>query len=247
MATFGEITYMVLDLLKEHADDAYYTEEHIIFLASKMRALLLERKYKNSNRMMFQTMSDENIQEICLDLEPAEMLPNGCAGMWLKSVQKIPSALTMYAPKLSVVSDMIFTNVTYIAPERMPYVGHNKWLKNIIYAARSNDGHVYLNSVNPQFIHLKEARMTGVFANPEEAAKFSCVEDGEVKNCDKLLKKFPLEESLIPSCLELIVQELVGSRYAPEDKGNDAKDGLGDAAVTSQKAATPVESSEPKK
>lgn len=247
MATFGEITYIILDLLKEHADDAYYTEEHIIFLASKMRGLLLERKYKNSNRMMYQTMSDENIQEICLDLEPAEMLPNGCGGMWLQSVQKIPSTLTMFAPKLSVVSDLMFSNVTYIAPERMPYVGHNKWLKNIIYAARSQDGHVYFNSNNPQFMYLKEARMSGVFADPEEAAKFSCVEDGEVKNCDVLQKKFPLEEALIPSCIELVLQELIGSRYAPEDKNNDAKDGLGDAAVTSQKAPTPVESSEPKK
>ena len=53
MATFGEIIYMTLDLLKERADDAYYTEEHIIFLASKMRSLLLERKYKNSNRTSF--------------------------------------------------------------------------------------------------------------------------------------------------------------------------------------------------
>ena len=162
MATFGEITYMVLDLLKEHADDSYYTEEHIIFLASKMRALLLERKYKNSNRMSFAEMSDENIQEICLDLEPAQMLPDGCGGTWLQSVQKIPSTLTMFAPKLSVVSDLMFTGVTYIAPERMPYVGHNKWLKNIIYAARSQDGHVYFNSVNPQFVYLEKAKMTGV-------------------------------------------------------------------------------------
>ena len=247
MATFGEIIYMTLDLLKEHADDSYYTEEHIIFLASKMRALLLERKYKNSNRMSFAEMSDENIQEICLDLEPAQMLPDGCGGTWLQSIQKIPSTLTMFAPKLSVVSDLMFTGVTYIAPERMPYVGHNKWLKNIIYAARSQNGHVYLNSVNPQFIYLKEAKMTGVFADPAEAAKYSCDNGEEGDKCDILKKEFPLEEALIPSCIELVVQELIGARYAPEDKNNDAKDGLGDAAVTSQKAPTPVESSEPKR
>ena len=247
MATFSEIVYSILDLMKEHSDDAYYTEEHIIFLASKMRALLLDRKYKNSNRMMYQTMSDENIQEICLDLEPAEMLPDGCCGTWLQSVQKIPSTLTMFSPKLSVVSDLMFTGVTYIAPERMPYVGHNKWLKNIIYAARSQDGHVYLNSVNPQFIYLKEAKMTGVFADPAEAAKYSCGNKEEGDKCDILKVEFPLEEALVPSCIELVLQELIGSRYAPEDKDNDAKDNLGDAAVTQQKQATPVESSEPKR
>ena len=247
MATFAEITYAILDLLKERVDDAYYTEEHIIFLASKMRALLLERKYKNSNRTSFATMSDENIQEICLDLEPAEMLPDGCGGTWLQSVQKIPSTLTMFAPKMSVISDLMFTGVTYIAPERMPYVGHNKWLKNIIYAARSQNGHVYFNSANPQFIYLKEAKMSGVFADPAEAAKYSCDNGEDGDKCDILKKGFPLEEALIPSCIELVVQELTGSRYAPEDKNNDAKDGLGDAAVTSQKAPTPVESSEPKR
>ena len=247
MATFGEIIYSVLDLLKERSDDAYYTEEHIMFLASKMRALLLERKYKNSNRMMFQEVSDENIQEICLDLEPTEMLPDGCAGIWLRSKQKVPSTLSIYNPRLSVVSDLMFTGVTFIAPERMPYVGHNKWLKNIIYASRSNDGHIYLNGVNPQFVYLKEAKYTAVFTDPEEAGKYSCENNEDGDNCNILEKKFPLEEALIPSCIELVLQELTGSRYAPEDKNNNAKDDFSDAAVTQQKQATPVESSEPKR
>ena len=246
MATFGQIVYMVLDSLKERVDDAYYTEEHIIFLASKMRAMLIERKHRNSSRMMYSPVPESDIQEICLNLEPAEMLPSGCGGMWLWSKEKVPSTMSVYNPRVSVVSDLMFSNVTFIAPERMPYVGHNKWLKNIISASRSDNGHLYFNSVNPQFAYLQEARMTAVFDDPEEAAKFSCVEEGEVKDCDVLNKKFPLEDALIPSCIELVVQELIGSRYAPEDKINDAKDGLGDAAVTNQKAATPVESSEPR-
>ena len=45
MATFGEITYMVLDMLKELHDDAYYTEEHIIFLAGRYRSFLLKQRY----------------------------------------------------------------------------------------------------------------------------------------------------------------------------------------------------------
>ena len=246
MATFGEICYMILDGLKFRSDDAYYTEEHIIFLASKMRALLIERKHRNTNRTGYTPIPDSDFQEICLNLEPAEMLPGGCGGMWLWSKEKVPSTMSVYSPKVSLVSDLMFTNVTFIAPERMPYVGHNKWLKNIIYASRSTNGHLYLNSANPQFAYIQEARMKAIFDDPEKAAEFSCVEDGEVKDCDILNKHFPLEDALIPSCIELVVQELIGSRYAPEDKTNDAKDGLGDAAVTNQKAATPAESSEPK-
>ena len=84
MATFKEIVYMCLDILKERSDDAYYTEEHIIFLAKKMRALLLSRKYKGSRNGTFSAMSEENLQRVCLQLE-ATALASGCGGTWLKS------------------------------------------------------------------------------------------------------------------------------------------------------------------
>lgn len=234
---------MVLDILKERADDAYYTEEHIIFLANKMRALLLERKYKNSRNQTFSEMSDENLQDICLHLEPAELLPDGCSGQWLRSNEKIPATLSVHEPKMYVVNDMLNTMVTFIPAERMPYVGYNKWLHNIIYAAKSADGHIYLNSRNTQFMYLKEARMQAVFSDPEEAAKLSC-EEGDGAGCNILDMHFPLEQSLVPSCIELVTQELIGSRYAPEDKGNNAKDDLAEASVTQQKHPRPVENSQ---
>lgn len=242
MATFGEIVYSVLDIMKEHSDDAYYTEEHVIFLASHMRNLLLERKYKNSRNQTFTPMSDENMQEICLNLEPAEMLPAGCSGMWLHSIEEIPDTVNVSNTTLSVVSDMIQSTVTFIPSERMPYVGYNKWLKNILYASKSNDGHLYITGSNPQFMYLQKVRMTAVFSDPRKAAELSCDGDGNGK-CNILEMEFPLESALIPSCIELTVQELIGSRYAPEDKSNDAKDNLADAAVTQQRHPRPVENS----
>lgn len=241
MATFGQVVYSVLDILKERADDAYYTEEHIIFLASKIRALLLDRKYKNSRNQTFTPMSDENEQMICLDLQPAENGAILCSGQWLESVQDIPSIVGDTQPKLSVVSDMIHSMVTFITAERMPYVGYNKWLRNIIYAAKSDNGKLYLNGQNPQFMYLKKAKLSAVFSDPQEAAKLACDDDGNANKCNILEMKFPLEAALVPSCIEMVVQELTGSRYAPEDKSNDAKDGLGDAAVTNAKQQMPAE------
>ena len=241
MATFGEITYMVLDLMKELHDDAYYTEEHIIFLASKMRALLLERKYKNSRNQTFTEMSDENQQDICLHLEPNEMALAGCSGMWLHSIEEIPDTISVSNAKLSTVSDMLQCTVTFIAPERMPYVGYNKWLQKILYAAKSSDGHLYVTGNNPQFMYMDRIRMTAVFSDPVKAAELSC--EGEGKACNILEMEFPLEQALIPSCIELTVQELMGSRYVPQDKSNDAKDGLADVLVTQQRHPRPVENS----
>lgn len=241
MATFGEITYAVLDILKELADDSYYTEEHVIFLASKMRALLLERKYKNSRNQTFTPMSDENMQDICLTLEPTEMAPAGCSGMWLHSIEEIPDTINVAEAKLSTVSDMLQCAVTYIPSERMPYVGYNKWLKNILYASKSSDGHLYITGSNPQFLYLNKIRMTAVFSDPQKAAELSCDPDGN--KCNILEMEFPLEQALVPSCIELVVQELIGSRYAPEDKKNNAKDDLSDIAVSSPRHSRPVENS----
>lgn len=242
MATFGEVVYLVLDLLKERVDDAYYTEEHVISLASNMRALLLERKYRKNRNTSFVVPSTENTQVLCLELEPEELLPQNCGGFWLKSTEKIPDTLGTFEPRISTVNDMLHSMVTYIPYERMPFVGYNKWLRNIIYAARSSDGYLYLQSNNPQFIYLQSVKLEGVFSDIEKAASLAC-EDDNGNKCDILSQDFPLQSDLIPSCIELVVQELTGSRFAPEDKGNNAKDDFGDVGLTTRHR-TPAESSE---
>jgi hypothetical protein len=241
MATYREIVYMVLDLLKESSDDSFYTEEHIIFLANKFRPYLLERKYRKSRNAPFSTVSDQNYQEICVNLQPQEMLPGDCGGSWLRSVEKIPETIDIADPKIMAPSDMIFCMVNWIAPERMPYIGYNKWLKKIIYASKSADGYLYLSSQNPAFQHLDQVRMQAAFSNPEEAAALACDSDGNPTNCDVLDMEFPLEEALIVSCIEMVVQEIAGPRYAPQDKNNNASDELSDANVTGRRAYTPVQ------
>ena len=244
MATYNQIVSMALDILKERSDDAYYTEEHMLFLARHLRAVLLERKYRKSRNKAFDSMSSENTQEICLDLEPTTLLGNGCANDWLKSIQEIPDTLDVSEPRISAGSEMLFSNVTLIPVERMPYVGHNKWLKHIIYAAIGSDNHLYLTSSNGQFIFLNKVRLEAAFVDPEEAEALSCDGSGSGAGvCDIMDKDFPLEEALIPSLIELMVQEIVGSRYAPEDKQNNAKDDLAEFALN-QRPGTPVENAE---
>lgn len=240
MATFAQIIFSVLDLMKEHSDDAYYTEEHVLFLAKKIRATLLERKYKGSRNGTFSPMSSENQQQVCLQLTHASMLPGSCAGQWLMSTKEVPALLPGFDAVTCTGHDLLPTNVTFIPSERMPYVGHNKWLKNIIYACRSMDGRLYLHGLNPQFVYLENVGITGVYADPEEAAKLSH-EACMTGVCDIMSQKFPLESGLVPSLIELVTQELLGSRYAPEDKENNAKDDLGEIKATSNRASKPVE------
>lgn len=225
MTTFREIVYMCMDLLKESSGDSYYTEEHILFLVKKMRAMLLEKKYKQTRNSPFLQVSEENKQRVCFAVDVADDISVGCGGRWIKSRNTIPELMNFESATTCTVNDMLSTMVTFIPKERMQYTGYNKWLKNIIYAARSVDGHIYLSSSNPQFTFLEKAGITGVFSDPEEAIKANNCSGEE--SCTNIMDEvFPLEEALITSCVELVVQELTGARFAPQDKKNDSSDNL---------------------
>ena len=43
MSKYREIVYLIQDELKVHSDDAKFTEDHIIFLATKYRTFLLKQ------------------------------------------------------------------------------------------------------------------------------------------------------------------------------------------------------------
>lgn len=221
MAVYRELVYSCLDLLKVSSDDSFFSEEHIMFLLGKFRGLLLEQKYKEKK----EEMSDSNYQTLCLDLvqvpaitgEPCE------GGVYLRSKEKIPALVPYIAPKV-YAEDYFQGEITYVSRERMRYVGYNKWLSNIIYVALGPDNYLYFKSFNPQYLYLEKARITGVFEDPEKAAELECEKDETL--CDIMDRKFPLEESLIPQLIELVVKELSKPEYLPEDKNNNADDDL---------------------
>ena len=221
--TYREIAYMCLDQLKVASDDSYYTIDHILFLISKIRALLLKQTYSNIKKEIPQS----NYQTICLDLmqvpaitgEPCE------GGTYLRSKEKVPSTMTIGTNIVYPIDFYQGTHITYVSRERMRYVGNNKWLQDIIYVSRNPDGHLYFKSSNPQFLFLEKVRMTGIFENPEEVAKLEC---SDTKQCDVLDSQFPLEEGLVTTAIELVVKYLSGAAWSPRDTTNNANDELSD-------------------
>ena len=220
--TYREAIYAILDLLKQSSDDSYYTQEHVLFLASKMRAAILKQAYSNIKK----EIPESNYQTICLDLIPA-ITDEPCeGGSYLRSEQKIPTTIPVGSNKIYPV-DYYQGEITYVSRERMRYVGHNKWLQNIIYASLGPDQYLYFKSSNPQYMYLKKVRMTSIFEDAESAAKLQCDSEGE-KTCDVLDTPFPLEEGLVTSLIELAVKFLSGSIYKPKDTINNASDDLSD-------------------
>lgn len=221
MATYRELVHLCLDELKLASDDAFYSEEHVIFLLSKYRGYILESKYKDVKK----EVPESNYQTLCLDLvqvpaiagEPCE------GGTYLRSTNKIPFLMTFSTPRV-YAEDYYQGNITYVSRERMRYVGYNRWLPNIIYASVGPDNYLYFKSFNPQFLYLEKVRLTGIFENPEKAAELECNRDES--SCDILDYEFPLEEALIPQLVSMVVKELGVGAYKPEDSTNDANDDL---------------------
>ena len=226
MASYRELVYAVLDELKLSVDDSYFTEDHCIFLLNKYRGMILKQQYKDVKK----EIPESNFQTLCLDLiqvpaiagEPCE------GGTYLRSKYKIPSLMNIITPRV-YTEDFYQVDITYVSRERMKYVGYNKWLSNIIYASLGPDNYLYFKSFNPQYLYLEKARLTGVFEEPEKAAELEC--NKEKGACDILDMKFPLEEALVPQVIQLVVKELSGAIYKPEDSENNAHDDLSNIAT----------------
>lgn len=118
--------------------------------------------------------------------------------------------------------------ITYVSRERMRYIGYNKYLQNIIYCSLGPDNYLYFKSNNPQYLYLEKVKLTGIFEDSINASQLQCSND---KECDILDRTFPLEDSLIPIVIELVVKELLAANYRPKDDINDAKDELSEVAT----------------
>lgn len=214
---------MVLDELKLSSDDAQFTEDHVIFLAGKLRTFLLKQRYSDIKKQI----PESNYQTICLDLiqvpaisgEPCE------GGTYLRSKEKIPFLMQIGTPRVYPL-DYYQGEITYVSRDRMRYVGYNKFLQNIIYCSIGPDNYLYFKSSNPQFLYLEQVKFTGIFQDSLQASELQCPDsDGETV-CDPVDRVFPIEDALVPPLIELVVKELAGPVYKPDDEENNAKDDL---------------------
>ena len=204
--TYREIVYACLDILKLTSDDSLYTEDHIIFLANKARTLLLKQRYSDIKKKI----PESNYQTICLDLEKVQNIQDlECKGSSLRTVQEIPYLMKIGNPKV-YPQNYYLGEITYISRERMRYVGHNKYLQNIIYCSLAPDNHLYFKSSNPQYLYLKKVQVTGIFEDIQKASELECNNNN----------------SLVQPLIEIIIKQLGPSVNLPQDQENDAQDNL---------------------
>ena len=218
----SELVYLILDEIKQESDDAYFTKEHIMFLLDKYRAFLLKKGYSDIKK----SIPESNYQTICLDLIQVPDIGEPCeSGTYLRSKEKIPFLMQIGTPRVYPL-DYYQGEITYVSRDRMRYVGYNKFLQNIIYCSIGPNNYLYFKSFNPQYLHLEKVKFTGIFQDSMQASNLQCPDDNGEIICDLADRTFPIEDALVPPLIELVVKELTGPVYKPDDEENNAKDDL---------------------
>lgn len=214
---------MVLDELKLYSDDALYTEDHVMFLLSKYRTFLLKQRYSDIKKQI----PESNYQTICLNLiEVPAIAGEPCeGGTYLRSKDKIPFLMKIGTPRVYPL-DYYQGEITYVSRDRMRYVGYNKYLQDIIYCSLGPDNYLYFKSFNPQYLYLTKVKMTAIFEDPRVTSDLQCPDENGETVCDILDRVFPIEDSLVPQLVQLVVQELYNPSRSDEDGENNAKDDL---------------------
>lgn len=223
--TYNEIIYMCLDELKLSSDDSFYTKDHILFLIVKLRSFLLKQRYSDIKKQI----PDSNYQSICLDLiEVPAISGEPCEGSsYLRSKNKIPTTMMVGNPRV-YPTDFYQGEIAYISRDRMRYIGYNKFMRNIIYCSKAPDGYLYFKSWNPQFLYIENVRFSAIFEDAKEASEMACPEENGAI-CKLEDKEFPIEDSLVPPLIELVVKELRGPEFMKKDEDNNAEDNLPDS------------------
>lgn len=220
--TYKEIVYMILDELKGTSDDFSFNEDHIAFLCGKYRAFLLKQRYYSDVK---KAIAESNYQTVCLDLIEVPAISGELCegGSYLRSKVKVPTTLMLGNPRVFPI-DFYQGNITFVSRDRMRFVGHNKWMKDIIYCSIGPDNYLYFKSSNPQYLYLEKVKFSAIFEDPEKVSEISC--NGEDIPCELIDRIFPIEEALVPPLIELVVKELRGAEYTPSDEINNAEDNL---------------------
>lgn len=218
--TYRELIYMCLDEIKLASDDSYITEDHILFLIGKYRSFLLKQKYEKSNM----PVAKSNFQKYMCKLNGVPI--DNTSGS-VPKLMNIAQPVVFTDPRGIVGENEYYT---YVPFHRFKFVGNNKYLSNIKYCTIDSNDFLQLK-------YLKD-QTTGRPIIPEDTFTIWAVfEDiiavkGGLDNIN-YDHECPIESDLVAGVLELVVKDVLGMAYRPQDKANNGSDELGSVGLMS--------------
>lgn len=200
MTTYRELVYMCLDLIKGYSDDFSYTEDHVMFLLDKYRALLLKQRYGNDPKKYIPTTNYSNL-ELSIPYDT------------LMSDETIPPLMNIGIIPRVTTNEYYNYTIEYVSRERFPYAGESKFLSKIGYCTLGYDNRL----ITKNFPKDENKTCCDVI--------FTAILETPLKEVG-IDSEFPLEESLIPNLIQLVLKDLLGAAYRPSDNTNNASDDL---------------------
>ena len=242
MNTYRDLIYIVLDKLKLTSDDARYKEEHVAYLLDKYRPLLLKQRFADIRK----TISPNNYSVFTIDVEEGSGYDGSLLGNTINHTSngKVYTSTTLMprlvgfnddveeyrifnVPQIEDNAPVLIGDFSIVSPDRFKYVGENKWLRKFNYTTIGPDYKLYVK-VKDEDIQLPTTLLIqAIVEDPKkEVNRILPIVD------DYLDMIYPLEEAITPLLLELVIKDLTGSIYKPEDKNNNADDDLSNMSVT---------------
>jgi hypothetical protein len=237
MSKVSELVYMVTDLVKTMSDDSTINENHIMYLLDIYRAFLLKQRYEKDPKKL---IPESNYQSVSVEMEKLEYshAVDICSGTTcdevdgvtvctcttnneeiLISKSAIPDVMAIGIPRIYLDKGLFNYSFDRVPMSRFEVVGNNKWLSNFIYWTVGPDNKIYMkSSSNKCYKNVDKINILAIF----ESYRSTSLDMND---------EFPIEESLIPNLLELVVKDVLGASLRPKDRDNNASDDLANIAA----------------
>lgn len=247
MRTYRELVFTVLDETRTLSDDTTLENEHIISILQKHRALLIKQRYLDKKKEIptsfYQRLNiyfDEQYYRGDI-YKSSKVIPN--------IVDNGISHSYSYLSKDGIKS----MNVNFINPQRFKFVGHNKWLRNELYATIDNDRYMYIRSPLSDMSNMVSVGIvdsnSNLYLAEDDTETYALIFDGlsdsflvydaifdnpidvdrfnDENTLDVLDLEFPCDEALIQAIVELSINEIAKINGLPRDVSNNANDDSG--------------------
>lgn len=127
----------------------------------------------------------------------------------------IPDIMTVAKPRVFQETTGTIKYLTYVSPHRYHFVGKNSILTSITYCTIDHNKKLKCSSkISGNVL------MYAVFEDIIKASEFNNTKDILEQEC-------PIETELIPGIQELVVKDVLGISYRPQDTINNAHDDFG--------------------
>lgn len=217
--TLRHIVYNIRTLIKDrHSDDLQFTDRNIAYWVKYLRAKLIRQGIDRGN-----SISDNLKQELSVDFESIDTgssLGVETGSREIKSSTKIPKFISSKNKDLltSITSPVDDSFIVTIQPKAKAIRNHNNKYGRKYPVAYLDNGYLYIKGCN---FYIENLDVTGVFQDPEEAARFN---NPELTSDEFMDEDYPIEDHMIDMINSIVKSNELNLYFQiPSDKVNDAQ------------------------